>query len=295
MHIEAISRSQPEELKSIISVEEKLQWKSIGKVDSSPPPLIPSYHAGGKSKRVPTMPKRYLPYQVERAGHQTKAVKKEEKVVRCKSVGSNGLVFTSDGGSEEDSDEVDVESCGGEEGNSILDGDRKTVVTLVNNEEMKEPTRRKIPNQSSKEDGGCSPTTPANHANTMAFVAILLHALKCSSCEKPACRKMIMVLQHYKQCAFKRKVSLSEGSTAGQNCKICAQLLRIVALHAKNDCKMPPTQLGCPVLMCDTFRMASFANNKMKVQQPNVKVVDAKRGGGGITIGRRVVVTQQPK
>ena len=180
MHIEAISRSQPEELKSIISVEEKLQWKSIGKVDSHPPPLIPnSYHAAGKSKRVPTMPKRYLPYQVERTGHQTTKAVKKEKVVQCKSVGSNGLVFTSDGGSEEDSDgTVDVESCGGEDNNSILDGDRKTVVTL--NNEMKEPTRRKMSPVMSKEDarGGCSPP-PANHANTMAFVAILLHALKC--------------------------------------------------------------------------------------------------------------------
>lgn len=288
MHIEAISRSQPEELKSIISVEEKLQWKSIG---STPPPLVRIHAAAGKSKRVPTMPKRYLPYQVEsRAGHQTTKAVKKEKVVQCKSVGSNGLVFTSDGdrSSEEDSDEVDVESC---DNNSILDGDRKSVVTLNSkDEEMKEPTRRKTPTLSKEEEGGCSP--PANHANTMAFVAILLHALKCSSCEKPACRKMIMVLQHYKQCAFKRKVSLSEGSTAGQNCKICAQLLRIVALHAKNDCKMHPTQMGCPVLMCDTFRLASYANKK--VQQPNVKKIEAVDAKRGVTIGRRVVVTQQP-
>ena len=113
-----------------------------------------------------------------------------------------------------------------------------------------------------------------------------------SSCEKPACRKMIMVLQHYKQCAFKRKVSLSEGSTAGQNCKICAQLLRIVALHAKNDCKMHPTQLGCPVLMCDTFRMASYANKVKKVQLPKTVEGDVKNMRGNATIGRRVVVTQ---
>jgi len=294
MHIETV-KSRPEELKSIISVEEKL-WQSIDKVDSSP-----QYHAL-KSKRVTTMPKRYLPYQLDNnsraaAGHHTKVktVKQEDKVV-CKSVGSNGLVFMS-----ESEDDVDVETCGGEEdNNSILDGDKKSVVTLKNQEE-KEPSRKKVGTTSadakSKADGGSS---PPEQANTLAFVAILLHALKCSSCENPACRKMIMVLQHYKQCAFKRKVSLSEGSTDGQKCRICAQLLRIVALHAKNDCKMAPNQIGCPVLMCDTFRLASFTNKvKMMKVQPNVNfkksvkvVVDAKNMRGSNTIGRRVVVTQ---
>jgi len=242
------------------------------------------------------MPKRYLPYQLEGRAGQTKAVKREEVV--CKSSGSNGLVFFSS--SSEPEDDVDVETC---DTNNLLDGDRKTVVTLKNQDEMKEPSRRRggAPSSTSTEStdngkskleaSGCSPPA-TNQANTMAFVAILLHALKCSSCEKPACRKMIMVLQHYKQCAFKRKVSLSEGSTAGQNCKICAQLLRIVALHAKNDCKMHPTQLGCPVLMCDTFRMASYANKVKKVQLPKTVEGDVKNMRGNATIGRRVVVTQ---
>ena len=72
-----------------------------------------------------------------------------------------------------------------------------------------------------------------------------------------------MVLQHYKQCAFKRKqVSLSEGSSGVgqlQNCKICSQLLKIVAQHARTDCRMGPGQTGCPVLMCDNFRAAMHA------------------------------------
>ena len=173
MHIETV-KSRPEELKSIISVEEKL-WQSIDKVDSSP-----QYHAL-KSKRVTTMPKRYLPYQLDNnsraaAGHHTKVktVKQEDKVV-CKSVGSNGLVFMS-----ESEDDVDVETCGGEEdNNSILDGDKKSIVTLKNQEE-KEPSRKKVGTTSadakSKADGGSS---PPEQANTLAFVAILLHALKC--------------------------------------------------------------------------------------------------------------------
>lgn len=102
--------------------------------------------------------------------------------------------------------------------------------------------------------------SPNNPAGTVAFVAILLHALKCSNCEKPACRKMIMVLKHYKLCAFKRNSSLTSGqgwSASVQNCKICGQLLRIVAQHAKSDCKIPANQMGCPVLMCDTFRRAN--------------------------------------
>ena len=68
---------------------------------------------------------------------------------------------------------------------------------------------------------------------------------------------MTMVLQHYKQCAFKRTY---HGSVDALNCRVCAQLLTIVAFHAENDCKMPPNQIGCPVLMCDTFRSARFTN-----------------------------------
>ena len=178
MHIETVTSSRPEELKSIISVEEKL-WPSIDKgIDSSPQ----QYHAPKSKKRVPTMPKRYLPYQLEGRAGQTKAVKtvKREEVV-CKSSGSNGLVFFS---SSEPEDDVDVETC---DTNNLLDGDRKTVVTLKNQDEMKEPSRRKgapsspSPTEStdgkSKLEGGCSP--PTSQANTMAFVAILLHALKC--------------------------------------------------------------------------------------------------------------------
>ena len=161
---------------SIISVEEKL-WPSVDKD-------IEQFHAPKSRKRVPTMPKRYLPYQLEGRAGQTKAVKREEVV--CKSSGSNGLVFFSS--SSEPEDDVDVETC---DTNNLLDGDRKTVVTLKNQDEMKEPSRRRgapssptTPTESTDdgksklEASGCSPLT-ANQANTMAFVAILLHALKC--------------------------------------------------------------------------------------------------------------------
>lgn len=95
-------------------------------------------------------------------------------------------------------------------------------------------------------------------SGTVAFVTILLHALKCSNCDKSACKKMTMVLRHYKTCAFKRNL-YSETATVNKNCKICNQLLRIVGNHAKHLCKLPPNQVGCPVLMCDAFRMANVA------------------------------------
>ena len=50
---------------------------------------------------------------------------------------------------------------------------------------------------------------------------------------------MKMVLQHYKHCAFKRKSQLgSEGGLVKQDCKVCGQLIRIVALHSRTDCKV---------------------------------------------------------
>jgi len=144
--------------------------------------------------------------------------------------------------------------------------------------------------------------TSNNPAGTVAFVAILLHALTCSNCEKPACRKMIMVLKHYKQCAFKRNSSLTSGlgwSASIQNCKICGQLLRIVAQHAKSDCQIPANQMGCPVLMCDTFRRGNAAAavaakqmNRAAGNLPELKVsASATRMPPAV---RRNRMTQQP-
>ena len=74
-----------------------------------------------------------------------------------------------------------------------------------------------------------------------------------------------MVLQHYKQCAFKRKIRLSsEEYLVRQDCKVCSQLIRIVEVHSKTDCKIT-ADMGCPVLMCDTFRMVAKKNKKSKI------------------------------
>ena len=135
-------------------------------------------------------------------------------------------------------------------------------------------------------------------------------------CDKPACRKMKMVLQHYKHCAFKRKSQLgSEESLVKQDCKVCGQLIRIVALHSKTDCKVTAgvvtvatlifhffttlkghcymavvekvyricsffsdhtcdvmADIGCPVLMCDTFRMVAKRNRVAKVNETYSRV-----------------------
>jgi len=243
-----------------------------------------------------TMPKKYHPYQ-----RVTKDIRKDPKVV-CKSVGSNGTIFIvqEDDASDDqedlsynndktvvqvkeeeiDEDIVDVEKV--DQQPFVLSA--KVQEVAANNFNVEEqPADNKGIKQELLEDPG-TPTpkpsntktsTPGNPAGTVAFVAILLHALKCSQCDQPACRKMTMVLKHYKSCAFKRNSSLTSGqgwSASIQNCKICGQLLKIVAQHAKYNCKMPANQLGCPVLMCDTFRMANAANinkNQMLINNNN--------------------------
>lgn len=93
-----------------------------------------------------------------------------------------------------------------------------------------------------------------NNTGAAAFVKILIHALACSACTEVSCKKMTMVLKHYQQCRIKRT---TEGSLASTQCKLCQQLLRIVAHHSKFLCNIPADKPGCPVLMCDTLRMAS--------------------------------------
>jgi len=238
-----------------------------------------------------TMPKKYHPYQQVT---KPKEIRKGPKVV-CKNVGSNGTIFIvqDDASDQEDlsyndktvvvkeediEDIVDVEKVD-QESPFVLSA---KVQELQNNfnikqefEEKPERVANEEPKQELLTDPAGTPThkpsntksTPPAFGGTVAFVSILLHALKCIRCEQPACRKMTMVLKHYKSCAFKRNSSLTSGQgwTASiQNCKICGQLLRIVAQHAKFDCKLPADQLGCPVLMCDTFRMAHAANIKKK-------------------------------
>ena len=115
---------------------------------------------------------------------------------------------------------------------------------------------------------GQSPISPPGQINTLAFITVLLHTLKCpldGLCNKSACHKMKMVLQHYKQCAFKRKIQLSsEEYLVRQDCKVCSQLIRIVEVHSKTDCKIT-ADMGCPVLMCDTFRMVAKKNKIAKI------------------------------
>lgn len=271
-----------QELKSIISVEEKLWYtpkKNIAKEVS-----LADNHDGiirheNTKKRVPSLPKRYLPYQLEKKsrvhhkrGKEDKQISQERKElpqdeVVCQSVGSNGTVFYLERDNVEtvERDETRKDKT---LGRVVIkrDASSKRVVNL-NKQEEKEPVRKvKV----TAKAGGCSPQAAEN---TLAFVAILLHALKCSSCEKPACKKMRMVLQHYKQCAFKRKVSLSEGSggpASGhglQNCKICSQLLKIVGQHARSECRLQPGQKGCPVLMCDNFR-AALHKKQVQIKEP---------------------------
>jgi len=103
-------------------------------------------------------------------------------------------------------------------------------------------------------------------AGTMAFVQILLHTLSCSlSCQQPSCRKMGMVLNHYKACQEKRRkeaieklrngiVGDSKEDKTSPNCKLCQQFAKIVAQHSMYLCNLSPQETGCPVPMCDTMR-----------------------------------------
>ena len=78
-------------------------------------------------------------------------------------------------------------------------------------------------------------------------------------CDKPACRKMKMVLQHYKHCAFKRKSQLGSGeSLVKQDCKLCGQLIRIVALHSRTDCKVTAGVVTDLTFSCLTFSLLSM-------------------------------------
>ena len=42
------------------------------------------------------------------------------------------------------------------------------------------------------------------------------------------------------------------------------RLIRIVEVHSKTDCKIT-ADIGCPVLMCDTFRMVAKKNKIAKM------------------------------
>jgi hypothetical protein len=107
-------------------------------------------------------------------------------------------------------------------------------------------------------------------AGTTAFVQILLHTLSCSlSCQQPSCRKMGMVLKHYKTCQEKRRKEAIEklrnnvvgdskeaedGVKTSPNCSLCQQFAKIVAQHSMYLCNLSPQETGCPVPMCDTMR-----------------------------------------
>lgn len=225
-----------------------------------------------------TMPKRYHPYQFKKDREAPKVV--------CKSVGANGTVFfvkNEDHAEtvvvkEETEDIVDVEKC--EDDPAFILGSRQSVQNVDQKKEV------------AAENHGTSGTSdkPADDPVAYAaFVTILIHALKCSGlCEKPACRKMTLVLKHYKACAFKRNTLNSAGgwTSSVKNCKICGQLLKIVSIHSKFMCKMPASQMGCPVLMCDAFRVANASNavstsaeqlNKMKMVMAMMRAGDKTR------------------
>lgn len=273
-------------------------------------PALAASEPSTKPRRISrqiNMPKKYHPYHVTRP---KKEDAKGPKVV-CKNVGSNGTIFIVQDELTDSSDTVDQTVVVKEEEQNVVDVEKvdqaepqpfvlSAKVQEVNNKSLKqelleEPgevypsdnATNKAPRQDLSEppvgirrSGSNTPkpqsadSAPNNPAGIIAFVSILLHALKCSDCEKPACRKMIMVLKHYKSCAFKRNFLLSsgQGSNASvQNCKICGQLLRIVAQHAKFHCKLPANQLGCPVLMCDAFRKANATSaiNRAKAMDNN--------------------------
>jgi len=107
-------------------------------------------------------------------------------------------------------------------------------------------------------------------AGTVAFVQILLHTLSCSlSCQQPSCRKMGMVLKHYKSCQEKRKMEAisrasmtnseekkhdDQGKNISPKCGLCQQFAKIVAQHSMYLCNMSSNETGCPVPMCDMMR-----------------------------------------
>lgn len=106
-------------------------------------------------------------------------------------------------------------------------------------------------------------------AGTMLFVNILLHTLSCSlSCQQTSCRKMGMVLKHYRCCQEKRRKEAISRATmrnaeerkadnldnTTSKCNLCQQFAKIVAQHSMYLCKMSPNETGCPVPMCDMMR-----------------------------------------
>lgn len=219
-----------------------------------------------------TMPKRYHPYQV----------KKEAPRVVCKNVGANGTIFIVKDDSadtkktvvvNEDTEEiVDVEKC--DDDSQVILGSRQSVQNVTHQDVKPEEKEEVV--KCGGTGGGSSGKPADDPVSYAAFVTILIHALKCSGlCEKPACRKMTLVLKHYKVCAFKRNTLNSAGgwSSSVKNCKICGQLLKIVSIHSKFMCKMPADQMGCPVLMCDAFRVANASaaagTTKTSVEQLN--------------------------
>lgn len=53
---------------------------------------------------------------------------------------------------------------------------------------------------------------------TQAFIKILMHSRKCSSCKNPKCKKMKMVQEHFSKC-----------SKNGQSCILCGQLIALLS------------------------------------------------------------------
>jgi len=179
-----------------------------------------------QNKNIHRMPKK--PYQRDNNNDRN-----DEKVI-CKNVGNNGMCFV------------------------LQDDHDSSNIREIKQEEPAKVARGPIRSKAKGSD---------MNPGTAAFVTILLHALKCSNnCDQVSCKKMIMVLKHYQSCRNKR-LSLAKASNGDEGpnqqqtaCKLCQQLLRIVAHHSKYLCQLPPDQQGCPVLMCDTFRIMSCAN-----------------------------------
>jgi hypothetical protein len=122
----------------------------------------------------------------------------------------------------------------------------------------------------SNKDGGSGKAS----AGTMAFVTILLHTLSCNfSCQETSCRKMGMVLKHYRSCLQKRRSDTIARTTEKQNgedannaplqCGLCQQFAKIVAQHSMYLCELPPNQTGCPVPMCDAMRRLQESRKKL--------------------------------
>jgi len=94
---------------------------------------------------------------------------------------------------------------------------------------------------------------------TKAFIQIMLHATKCSSCDDIKCKKMKLVMSHYIQCTKLK---------SGQDCPLCRQLLRVVAEHALYLC---PHRVGsdpkfpCPVPFCDVMRASAALQKKNSI------------------------------